>query len=148
MIGHDGSLPGYQSFMGYDPDTGNTLTAAYPTGRRSLHGDRPLYMSRRQSAYSPPGGSRRRPPSSPCPAIRAATVDTGLRRPARDFPCGHGERAQGIAVIGRSLPVVEQPAHVHSFNDATTTRSGGRLLAARSRSAFRAESSGDTQCVR
>ena len=25
MIGHDGSLPGYQSFMGYDPDTGNTL---------------------------------------------------------------------------------------------------------------------------
>jgi D-alanyl-D-alanine carboxypeptidase len=25
MIGHDGSLPGYQSFMGYDPDGGNTL---------------------------------------------------------------------------------------------------------------------------
>jgi D-alanyl-D-alanine carboxypeptidase len=25
MIGHDGSLPGYQSFMGYDPDRGNTL---------------------------------------------------------------------------------------------------------------------------
>jgi D-alanyl-D-alanine carboxypeptidase len=25
MIGHDGSLPGYQSFMGYDPDAGNTL---------------------------------------------------------------------------------------------------------------------------
>jgi D-alanyl-D-alanine carboxypeptidase len=25
MIGHDGSLPGYQSFMGYDPDSGTTL---------------------------------------------------------------------------------------------------------------------------
>jgi D-alanyl-D-alanine carboxypeptidase len=25
MIGHDGSLPGYQSFMGHDPDTGTTL---------------------------------------------------------------------------------------------------------------------------
>jgi D-alanyl-D-alanine carboxypeptidase len=25
MIGHDGSLPGYQSFMGYDPGSGNTL---------------------------------------------------------------------------------------------------------------------------
>jgi D-alanyl-D-alanine carboxypeptidase len=25
MIGHDGPLPGYQSFMGYDPDGGNTL---------------------------------------------------------------------------------------------------------------------------
>jgi D-alanyl-D-alanine carboxypeptidase len=25
MIGHDGALPGYQSFMGYDPGTGNTL---------------------------------------------------------------------------------------------------------------------------
>jgi D-alanyl-D-alanine carboxypeptidase len=25
MLGHDGSLPGYQSFMGHDPDTGNTL---------------------------------------------------------------------------------------------------------------------------
>lgn len=25
MIDHDGSLPGYQSFMGYDPDGGNTL---------------------------------------------------------------------------------------------------------------------------
>lgn len=25
MIGHDGSLPGYQSFMGHDPETGNTL---------------------------------------------------------------------------------------------------------------------------
>ncbi len=27
MIGHDGSLPGYQSFMGHDPDTGTTLIA-------------------------------------------------------------------------------------------------------------------------
>jgi D-alanyl-D-alanine carboxypeptidase len=25
MLGHDGSLPGYQSFMGHDPDTGTTL---------------------------------------------------------------------------------------------------------------------------
>jgi D-alanyl-D-alanine carboxypeptidase len=25
MIGHDGSLPGFQSFMGHDPDHGNTL---------------------------------------------------------------------------------------------------------------------------
>jgi D-alanyl-D-alanine carboxypeptidase len=25
MIGHDGALPGYQSFMGYDPNSGNTL---------------------------------------------------------------------------------------------------------------------------
>jgi D-alanyl-D-alanine carboxypeptidase len=25
MIGHDGALPGYQSFMGYDPAAGNTL---------------------------------------------------------------------------------------------------------------------------
>ncbi len=25
MIGHDGSLPGYSSFMGHDPDAGNTL---------------------------------------------------------------------------------------------------------------------------
>lgn len=25
LIGHTGSLPGYQSFMGHDPDTGNTL---------------------------------------------------------------------------------------------------------------------------
>ncbi len=25
MIGHDGTLPGYQSFMGHDPATGNTL---------------------------------------------------------------------------------------------------------------------------
>ncbi len=25
MIGHDGSLPGYQSFMGHDPEAGNTL---------------------------------------------------------------------------------------------------------------------------
>lgn len=25
MIGHDGSLPGYTSFMGHDPETGNTL---------------------------------------------------------------------------------------------------------------------------
>lgn len=25
LLGHDGSLPGYQSFMGHDPDTGNTV---------------------------------------------------------------------------------------------------------------------------
>jgi D-alanyl-D-alanine carboxypeptidase len=25
MLGHDGSLPGYQSFMGHDPGTGATL---------------------------------------------------------------------------------------------------------------------------
>ena len=25
MLGHDGSLPGYQSFMGHDPDRGITL---------------------------------------------------------------------------------------------------------------------------
>lgn len=25
MVGHDGSLPGYTSFMGHDPETGNTL---------------------------------------------------------------------------------------------------------------------------
>jgi D-alanyl-D-alanine carboxypeptidase len=25
MIGHDGSLPGFQSFMGHDPESGNTL---------------------------------------------------------------------------------------------------------------------------
>ncbi|MBA3274175.1 MAG: serine hydrolase, partial [Chloroflexia bacterium] len=25
LIGHDGALPGYQSFMGHDPDTGTTL---------------------------------------------------------------------------------------------------------------------------
>jgi D-alanyl-D-alanine carboxypeptidase len=25
MIGHDGAVPGYQSFMGYDPDSGTTL---------------------------------------------------------------------------------------------------------------------------
>jgi D-alanyl-D-alanine carboxypeptidase len=28
MLGHDGSLPGFQSFMGHDPDTGTTLIIA------------------------------------------------------------------------------------------------------------------------
>jgi D-alanyl-D-alanine carboxypeptidase len=28
MLGHDGSLPGYQSFMGHDPDRGITLITA------------------------------------------------------------------------------------------------------------------------
>lgn len=42
IIGHEGSLPGYQSFMGHDPDTGMTLIvftnlSASPDGRGTAH---------------------------------------------------------------------------------------------------------------
>ncbi len=41
-VGHDGSLPGYQSFMGHDPDTGTTLVVltnlqAGPTGEQTAN---------------------------------------------------------------------------------------------------------------
>ncbi len=43
MLGHDGSLPGYQSFMGHDPETGVTLIVwanlqAAPDGRETANG--------------------------------------------------------------------------------------------------------------
>ncbi|MFI4875873.1 MAG: serine hydrolase, partial [Blastopirellula sp. JB062] len=42
MLGHDGSLPGYQSFMGHDPQTGLTLIVltnlqASPSGRQTAN---------------------------------------------------------------------------------------------------------------
>jgi D-alanyl-D-alanine carboxypeptidase len=40
MIGHDGQIPGYMTFMGYDPKTGLTITigtnlATVPAGEGS-----------------------------------------------------------------------------------------------------------------
>ncbi|UUO05414.1 beta-lactamase family protein [Blastopirellula sp. J2-11] len=42
MLGHDGSLPGYQSFMGHDPNTGHTLIImtnlqATPSGQQAAN---------------------------------------------------------------------------------------------------------------
>ena len=62
------------------------------------------------------------------------------------------DAAQAVRLVvlheEQAAPVVEQPAQVHSCSGSTTTRSGGWFVAARNRSALRAERSGETQCVR